>query len=96
MITSNQASVIGKLMQARTALVGELSQANADLLRTLQLASGFDILRMKGPRSLEDVRNESDADRKIASIRTVIDGLESDLAQVDRQMENAMNQESQQ
>jgi len=94
MITSNEASDIGSLMRARTALVGDLSHANAELLRTLQRAGGLDILRMRDARSLENTRSEPDADGRIASIRTVIDGLESDLAKIDQQIEGAMNQES--
>jgi len=94
MNTSDHSSGIESLMKERMALVGELSRANAELMRALQLVSGLDILQMRDSRPSENARSRSEADNRVVVVRRVIDGLESDLMEIDKRMENAMNQES--
>lgn len=91
---SGQASVIESLMQRRIALVGRLSQANAEHLRTLQLSSGIDILRMKESELPETSQSKLEADINIASSLVAIDKLEFDLTQVDKLIEDALNEEA--
>lgn len=91
---AGQSSAIEILIKKRIALVGKLSQANAEHLRTLQMSSGIDILRMKESESTETAQSKLEADINIASSLVVIDKLEFDLTQVDKQIEEVLDEEA--
>lgn len=90
---SDQVNEIDVLFRRRNTLIGNISLKNADHLRMLQLSGGIEVLLLKDDESPNVNQNKSDTDSKIATSLIELSELETELTEIDKQIEFALNKE---
>lgn len=84
---SGQSQKIGDLLRQRLHIVQELSAANAEHHRLLQVSGGADFLSLLSATDLEEVDDQRPATPDLEANATRLSELEAELEQVDKLLE---------
>lgn len=89
---SRQSRPIPDILRDRLAVVGRIAARNAEHLRLLQIAGGFEIDRLREERDGEPPSDsEAAAEAAIAHSLDLLDALEAELDSLDRELADATN-----
>ena len=88
---SRQSRPVSAILSDRFAAVARIAAQNAEHLRLMQMAGGFEIDRLRAERDGEVAPAAEAADEAIARSQDRLDALEADLDRLDRELAEATN-----